>query len=79
MMQDIYLGNGMRFGVNLPTNDPFDLCLCGVLPATSPTEDKAIVERYRNAGVTWWIEFLYSGTGSLKQNLKRIRLGPPKG
>jgi alkanesulfonate monooxygenase SsuD/methylene tetrahydromethanopterin reductase-like flavin-dependent oxidoreductase (luciferase family) len=61
------------------TNDPFDLCLSGVLPATSPIEDRAIVERYRNEGVTWWIEFVYSGTGSLKQNSKRIRRGPPKG
>jgi alkanesulfonate monooxygenase SsuD/methylene tetrahydromethanopterin reductase-like flavin-dependent oxidoreductase (luciferase family) len=61
------------------TDDPFDLCLSGVLPATSPAEDRAIVERYLNAGVTWWIEFVYSGTGSPKQNLERIRLGPPKG
>jgi alkanesulfonate monooxygenase SsuD/methylene tetrahydromethanopterin reductase-like flavin-dependent oxidoreductase (luciferase family) len=60
------------------TDAPFDFCLNGILPANSLAEDRAIVAPYRKAGVTWWIEFVYSGTGSFKQNAKRIQFGPPK-
>lgn len=60
------------------TNSPFDLCVSGVLPAKSPAMDLAIVEPYRNEGATWWIEFIYSGTGSLQKNIRRIRIGPPR-
>ena len=29
-------------------------------------------------GVTWWIEFVYSNTGSVKRNTERISFGPPR-
>ena len=57
---------------------PFDLCLQGVLPAKKLSEDRAIVEKYGKAGATWWIEFVYSSTGSVKKNTERIRFGPPR-
>ena len=56
----------------------FDVCPSGILPAKSLRKDKAIVQSYEEVGATWWIEFVYSGTGSLKQNIDRIRFGPPR-
>jgi alkanesulfonate monooxygenase SsuD/methylene tetrahydromethanopterin reductase-like flavin-dependent oxidoreductase (luciferase family) len=60
------------------TDQPFDLCVSGVLPGKKPSEDKAILETYQKAGATWWIEFVYGSTGSVKENRERIRRGPPK-
>jgi alkanesulfonate monooxygenase SsuD/methylene tetrahydromethanopterin reductase-like flavin-dependent oxidoreductase (luciferase family) len=57
---------------------PFDFCVQGVLPAKKMSEDRAIVEKYEKAGATWWIEFVYSSTGSFKKNTERIRFGPPR-
>lgn len=59
------------------TDDPFDFCLNGILPAKSHAADRAIVAPYQEAGVTWWIDFVYSGTGSFKRNRERILFGPP--
>jgi len=55
----------------------FDFCLSGVLPAKVLHEDRAIVSPYGEVGVTWWIEFVTSSTGSLERNTDRIRFGPP--
>ncbi len=60
------------------TSTPFDICLSGVLPAKNPVEDRSILKPYQDVGVTWWIEFIYSGTGSIKKNKDRVRLGPPR-
>jgi hypothetical protein len=57
---------------------PFDLCLSGVLPVKSISEDKAMLALYGEAGVTWWHEFVYSGTGTFRENKECIRFGPPK-
>lgn len=57
---------------------PFDICLCGVTEGKNITKDKGIVEPYIEVGVTWWIEFIYNGRGSLKVNKERIRSGPPR-
>ena len=57
---------------------PFDFCVQGVLPAKKLSEDRAIVKEYEIAGATWWIEFVYSSTGSFKKNTERIRFGPPR-
>jgi alkanesulfonate monooxygenase SsuD/methylene tetrahydromethanopterin reductase-like flavin-dependent oxidoreductase (luciferase family) len=59
-------------------DESFDVCLSGILPAKNLNEDKAIVTPYEKAGVTWWIDFVYSGTGSLKMNTERIQFGPPR-
>jgi len=60
------------------TNDPFDICMSGILPAKNLTEDRNIVQPYKDAGATWWIDFVYTATGSLKKNIERIRFGPPR-
>jgi hypothetical protein len=51
--------------------------MSGVLPAKKLSEDKAIVAPYNEAGATWWIEFVYSSTGSVKKNMECIGFGPP--
>ncbi len=61
------------------SNDaPFDVCLCGVTGGKNLLKDKAIVEAYKDIGVTWWIDFIYTGRGSVKENEDRIRSGPPR-
>ena len=68
-----------RFIEQYRTDDaPFDYCISGVLRAKVLSEDRAIVAPYEEAGVTWWIEFVYSSTGSVKRNTERIRFGPPR-
>ena len=57
---------------------PFNICVSGILPAKSLVEDREIVKTYQKAGASWWIEFIYSGTGSLKKNTEQIRRGPPR-
>jgi hypothetical protein len=56
---------------------PFDYCLSGVLPGKTLSENRELIAAYEAVGVSWWIEFSYSGTGSLKKNQERIRSGPP--
>jgi len=60
------------------TDAPFDICLSGILPAKDHAEDKSIVSPYEEVGITWWIDFVYTGTGSLKANTARIHFGPPR-
>jgi alkanesulfonate monooxygenase SsuD/methylene tetrahydromethanopterin reductase-like flavin-dependent oxidoreductase (luciferase family) len=57
---------------------PFDVCLSGITPGKKLADDRAIVSPYKGAGVTWWIDFVYSGTGSVKRNKARIKFGPPR-
>jgi alkanesulfonate monooxygenase SsuD/methylene tetrahydromethanopterin reductase-like flavin-dependent oxidoreductase (luciferase family) len=61
-----------------PSDQHFDLCVSGVLPGKKPSEDKAILDKYQKAGGTWWIEFVYGSTGSVKENREHIRRGPPR-
>ncbi len=60
------------------TEAHFDLCLSGVLPGKDPAEQHGVMAPYQRAGVTWWIEFVYSGRGSLRKNQDRLRRGPPR-
>jgi hypothetical protein len=57
---------------------PLDVCVCGVTEGKNLSKDKAFVAPYREVGVTWWIDFIYSGRGSVKINEDRIRSGPPR-
>ncbi len=57
---------------------PLEVSLGGITPGKSHAQDKAIVEPYEEAGVTWWLEYLYSGRGSIKKVKERIMAGPPR-
>ncbi len=54
--------------------EPFDVALF----AHSEPGDEAMVARYGEAGVTWWLESLSPARGSVDALLARIAAGPPR-
>ena len=59
-----------------PTS-PFDVAFAGETPTDSEQGAKT-VQPYREAGVTWWLEGIWTERGSAKDMRERIRQGPPK-
>jgi alkanesulfonate monooxygenase SsuD/methylene tetrahydromethanopterin reductase-like flavin-dependent oxidoreductase (luciferase family) len=57
---------------------PFDLAAGGHSHADDPAKARAHVEPHREAGATWWIEFVLPGPGEEEQALTRIKQGPPR-
>jgi hypothetical protein len=57
---------------------PFDICKYGLTEGKNPDQDRSIVQKFGEAGATWWIEEIFSSRGSLKQIQKRIAVGPPR-
>lgn len=55
----------------------FDIIKYGGTDGKNPAQDRALVKEYEKAGVTWWIEEIFSTRGTLKQIQKRIAAGPP--
>ena len=58
------------------SSEPIDICLSGSLPGVNRSEDTARLAPYVGLGVSWWIEFIYSGSGTVKNNMERIGAGP---
>jgi hypothetical protein len=59
---------------------PFDIIMEGETPGHDPQESAAIIQVWRNAGVTWWIEALWNAPrdeSGQQQVLGRIVAGPP--
>ncbi len=56
---------------------PFDLAAGGYSPGDDPAMARAHVESYREAGATWWIEFVLPSPGEAELALTRIKQGPP--
>ncbi|MHB8598262.1 MAG: LLM class flavin-dependent oxidoreductase [Ktedonobacteraceae bacterium] len=54
--------------------DPFDVAVYGETPA-DPHKGATLVQPYREAGATWWIE----AREAFEELRERIRQGPPKG
>lgn len=58
---------------------PFDLAAGGNSDGFDPGKARTHVEMYREAGATWWIEFVLPDLGESAQALlERIKKGPPK-
>jgi alkanesulfonate monooxygenase SsuD/methylene tetrahydromethanopterin reductase-like flavin-dependent oxidoreductase (luciferase family) len=57
---------------------PFVVCVCGVTKGKDLAKFRSKILTYEEVGATWWIEFICNQSGSLEQNEKRIRSGPPK-
>jgi alkanesulfonate monooxygenase SsuD/methylene tetrahydromethanopterin reductase-like flavin-dependent oxidoreductase (luciferase family) len=63
---------------------PFEVAHAGILPGTDQAADRALAQRYAEAGVTWWLEHLVPdrwGTWTnwpLEAMRSRIRQGPPR-
>lgn len=57
---------------------PFDIIKYGLTEGKNLTQERAVVQEYRAAGATWWIEEIYPGRGTLKRVQQRIAAGPPR-
>jgi len=56
--------------------DPFDVAVNGELP-TDPRQRAEMIQRYSEAGATWWVEVEAPGQ-SFEEYRERIRQGPPR-
>jgi hypothetical protein len=56
------------------TSAPFDVAITG---ATGPGE-RAVVEEYAAAGLTWWLETVHGYRFEPGEALKRVAAGPPR-
>jgi alkanesulfonate monooxygenase SsuD/methylene tetrahydromethanopterin reductase-like flavin-dependent oxidoreductase (luciferase family) len=59
-----------------PTDDPFDVVVCGYVGNQDPVEAAALLKSYAEAGVTWWQEG-FLGNDTLNDVRERIHQGPP--
>ena len=57
---------------------PFDIIKYGLTEGKQLDQDRALVNQYSRAGVTWWIEEIFTSRGSLNQIWERIKKGPPR-
>jgi probable F420-dependent oxidoreductase len=55
-----------------PRSNHFAIALSGV----SASDDHALLQRYADAGVTWWLESIHGQRGSMSEMLDRIGAGP---
>jgi alkanesulfonate monooxygenase SsuD/methylene tetrahydromethanopterin reductase-like flavin-dependent oxidoreductase (luciferase family) len=55
-----------------PRSDRFEVALSGV----SASNDQVLMERYADAGVTWWLESIHGQRGSRSEMLDRVDAGP---
>jgi alkanesulfonate monooxygenase SsuD/methylene tetrahydromethanopterin reductase-like flavin-dependent oxidoreductase (luciferase family) len=51
----------------------FEVALSGV----SASDDHLLMERYADAGITWWLESIHGQRGTRSEMLDRVRAGPP--
>jgi hypothetical protein len=58
---------------------PFDIVVEGRTPGDDPMQAAAIVRPYTEAGVTWWIEAMWTRPNEIEDVRARLALGPPKG
>lgn len=57
---------------------PFDIVMEGLTPGDNADKAAEILVPLAEAGVTWWIESMWTAPGGMKAVLKRIRQGPPQ-
>lgn len=56
---------------------PFDVANIGWTTGKNRRKDTEKVEQFREAGITWWLESLYTKRDSPRKMRARITLGPP--
>ncbi len=59
-------------------SEPLDLVLEGVTPGNDHDRAVAQLAPYAEAGVTWWIESMWSDPHDVETLRRRIRQGPPR-
>ena len=60
------------------TTDTFDVVVRGISTGVDHSADADLVDAYREAGMTWWVEHLHGYRGPYEEMAARIRLGPPR-
>jgi alkanesulfonate monooxygenase SsuD/methylene tetrahydromethanopterin reductase-like flavin-dependent oxidoreductase (luciferase family) len=56
---------------------PFDIAFAGETPGNAKLGAQA-VQPYVSAGITWWLEGIWTERGSVAEMTERIRQGPPR-
>ena len=56
----------------------FDIVASGATPVNERTKAQEIVTAFREAGATWWLEWLDDQRGTFAQMREHIRKGPPR-
>lgn len=62
---------------NRAATTPYDIIMEGTTPGADPEAVRAEVQPYAEAGVTWWMEALWSKPNDPDTVRRRIRQGPP--
>jgi hypothetical protein len=57
---------------------PFEVIGSGATPVGNAAKDRDIVSACRDAGATWWLEWLDEQRGTFAQMREHVRNGPPK-
>ncbi len=62
---------------NRGTDGAFDIVWEGTTPGDDPEAAASVVRPYAEAGITWWIESMWSAPNEPEDLRARIRQGPP--
>ena len=65
-------------GSHRTVDEPFDIIHAGITSGVDHEKDKEIIETYRQAGVTWWMEAITPGRAPVEKIIERIKAGPPR-
>jgi hypothetical protein len=57
---------------------PFDIVIEGETPGDDPQRAAAQIQPFIEAGITWWLESMWTNQGGLEAVRARIRQGPPR-
>jgi len=61
------------------SNTPFDIAWEGRTPGEDREKGAAIVRKWQEAGVTWWLEAMWESDVTMDDVRERIEQGPPSG
>jgi alkanesulfonate monooxygenase SsuD/methylene tetrahydromethanopterin reductase-like flavin-dependent oxidoreductase (luciferase family) len=59
------------------SSEPFDVVIGGHTPS-DPRQAADRIRPYADLGVTWWVEAVMEGFGTVEQTRQRLRQGPPR-
>jgi hypothetical protein len=78
-LQPHELGEAVKYVRQHRTNSgPFDVIASGATPRGKAAKGQEMVGAFREAGATWWLEWLDEQRGTFAQMREHIRKGPPK-
>lgn len=60
------------------TYHPFDIVRLGTSTGKTPDQQRKLILPLKNAGLTWWLENLYTARDDYDHALRRIQQGPPQ-